>query len=623
MTNPATRREFIKRLAGASLAAHVLYTPETDSFALRSDVAGESQGSLEPFDYEGVHLLDGRLRQQYLATRDYFFNLPDDDILKGFRKRAGLPAPGNDMGAWGSQDTGLVFGQWLSGMARMYKATGDSPMLQKAVRLMVGWGETIEPDGTPYYPTLCKDLRFSHYSWDKLVCGLVDLYEYGDQKEAVLLLEKITDWGAKNLDRSRKSPSGFDISGFPPEWYTLPENLYRAYRLTGDTKYKSFGELWHYDHYWGMFTGKVPLDLRKFHAYSHANALSSAAMTYAVTGDPQYLKTIVNAYDHFQAVQCYATGGYGPAERLVAPDGTLGKSLEREANTFETPCGSWAVFKLGRYLMQFTGEARFGDWMERVVYNGIGAALPMAPAGKTFYYSDYRLGAEETYGSARKVYYWDPYPCCSGTYIQAVADYHNIIYFKDAKGLYVNLFTPSEVTWRYGDTEIQLVQETDYPESDISTLTVRINKSVPFDLNFRVPSWTDGANVRVNGEQLDVTCQPGMWASLQRTWDPGDRVVIQIPMRLRMVPVDSQQPHRVALMYGPVVLVQDGRNTRAFERVPDGQELSKWIIRTGKSLEFHVAQQTTGVFAPPWGEFTPFYEIGLGVPYRMYFDLKA
>ena len=57
-------------------------------------------------------------------------------------------------------------------------------------------------------------------------------------------------------------------------------------------------------------------------------------------------------------------------------DGSLGKALETRSDTFETLCGSWAGFKLARYLMLFTGEARYGDWIERLFYNGAGAALP-------------------------------------------------------------------------------------------------------------------------------------------------------------------------------------------------------------------------------------------------------
>jgi len=80
---------------------------------------------LQPFNYEGVRLLEGRLKKQLTETRDFYLAIPDDDILKGFRQQAGLPAPGEDMGGWCSKDTSVVFGQWLSGMARLSRATGD------------------------------------------------------------------------------------------------------------------------------------------------------------------------------------------------------------------------------------------------------------------------------------------------------------------------------------------------------------------------------------------------------------------------------------------------------------------------------------------------------------------
>ena len=607
-----SRRQFVNLVSGTLLAGDLP----------RFSKSVEARTLLDPFHYEGVRLSKGRLRDQYLATRDYYYDLPDDDILKGFRKRVGLPAPGNDMGAWGSQDTGMVFGQWLSGMARMHKATGDVPMRDKARHLMLEWAKTIQPDGMPYDPALAKEARFSHYAWDKLLGGILDVYEYTGDRDALPLAGRITDWAAKTLDRARTPPSGFDISGFPPEWYTLCENLYRAWQLTGNSKYKAFGDLWCYDYYWGMFTGRTPLNPRDFHAYSHVNTLSSAAMTYAVTGEPEYLKTIVNAYDYFQRAQCYATGGYGPSEKLVPADGTLGKLLEREANTFETPCGSWAVFKLGRYLLQFTGEARFGDWIERLVYNGIGAALPMASGGRTFYYADYTLGPEDRIGTARKVYYWDPYPCCSGTYIQAVADYHDIIYFKDHNSLYVNLFVPSTVTWSLNGQRVRGEQETSYPESEISTFTVRLERSAEFSLRFRVPGWAEGAALEVNEKPFETAAQPGTWATVRRLWDSGDRVAIRIPMRVRLVPVDDWHPHRVALAYGPVVLVQDARYTLRPRRLPSDQNLSRWIIRESPSLKFRVAEPPAGVFAPTWGSFLPYYQVGAGAPYRMYFDLQ-
>jgi DUF1680 family protein len=614
----------MRLLAGASVAPAALRAVES----LAAEAAGEASPGpkvfLEPFNYQGVRLLDGRLRRQYLGARDYYYNLPDNDILKGFRKRVGLPAPGNDLGGWCRNDASVVFGQWLSGMARMYKATGDAAMRDKAVRLMREWGKTTQADGL-FYDAKENRAEHSHYVFDKTVCGLVDLYEYAGEKEALTLLDRLTDWGMKTLDRTRKpaTPDDPDARSCGNEWYTLSENLYRAYQLTSNSKYKTFGDLWRYTTYWGMYATSRGLMPQGLHAYSHVNTLSSAAMTYAVTAEPEYLKTIVNAHDHFQDVQCYATGGYGPAERLVAADGELGGALEREANTFETPCGTWAVFKLGRYLLQFTGEARFGDWIEKVLYNGIGAALPMAAGGRTFYYSDYRLGAAYTLGSARKVYYWDAYPCCSGTYIQAVADYHDLICFKDRDSLYVNLFVPSTVMWNLDGQEVQVEQVTEYPESDVATLALRPKRAMSFNLKFRVPAWAHGASVAVNGVKLEVPAHPGMWCAVHRSWNPGDQLTIRIPMRLRIVPVDKQHPHRVALMYGPVVLVQDGRWSRGLSRAPSDPDLSKWLVRLGKRLEFRVAEQPRQTSAPAWGAFTPFYRPGEGIPYRMYFDLQA
>jgi DUF1680 family protein len=250
------------------------------------------------------------------------------------------------------------------------------------------------------------------------------------------------------------------------------------------------------DHeYWNKFADTAaPADAHWVHAYSHVNTFSSAAKAYAITGDPAYLKIIRNAYDYLQHTQCYATGGFGPMERFVPPDGTLGRSLEARSNTFEAVCGSWAGFKLSRYLMQFTGESRYGDWAERLFYNGVGAALPIVEGGKHFYYADYRVGG------TMKFYKVSRYSCCSGTYIQNVADYHNLIYYRDPSALYVNLYLPSEVTWRRPEGEVRVVQETAYPEADTSTLTLDLKQSARFALKFRV--------VQAGGTKLVARLRP-------------------------------------------------------------------------------------------------------------------
>jgi DUF1680 family protein len=607
------RREFLK---AAPLVA----------YGFTRTTAGTAPTKLQPFEYKGVRLLPGRWESQVQRGRDFYLGVDDDDILHGFRAASGRKAPGRPLGGWCGVDSSTVFGQWLSGMARLSRATGDAALRDKAVALFEGWLQTLPPD---------DDARMGHYRFDKLVGGLVDLDLYAGHRKASEILARVTASAMRTLERPENPREALAdpthnqrYYGDPQEWYTLAENLYRAYRLTDDPMFRAFAEDWHYHAYWAKFrTTTSPANAHGVHAYSHVNTFSSAAAAHETTGDPGYLDTIRNAFDYLQRQQCYATGGYGPNERLVALDGSLGRALETRSDTCETSCGSWAGFKLSRYLLRLTGEARYGDWIERLLYNGVGAALPITEGGRSFYYGDYRLGG------GMKVYNWDTYTCCSGTYIQNLAEYHNLIYFEDDDGLYVNLFLPSEVSFR----GLTMTQETRYPDADTTTLSMRTEAPKTFSLRFRVPSWTSNVSVRVNGRGVPVDARPGTWATLRRAWSSGDKVEIRIPLTLRMEPVDEQHPNRVAVVRGPVVFVLEGAyHDPAFALPMQDEELERWLVPEEGSLPRGV--WSTGLteteyptslrVAPPDGRsvrlrFRPFYEIGENYPYFMYFDRDA
>lgn len=569
---------------------------------------------LSTFEYDGVTLLPGRFQEQMARAREVYFGLPNDDILKGFRREAGLPAPGNDMRGWCAGTSAVIFGQLLSGMARLSRATGDEALRDKAITLFEGWRATIGPDG---------DVKMAPYPWEKLVCGLVDLQRYAGYYGALPVLEETTAWAARTFDRSRRLADEHDFwgagPGGTPEWYTLPENLYRAYLLSGNPLFREFADVWRYEEYWRQFLAAESDDLTNVvpvHAYSHVNTFSSAAMAYAVGGDPRYLRICVHAYDFLQQTQCYATGGYGPDERLMGLDGQLGRSLDLYAGHAEIPCGTWAAFKLSRYLMGFTGEARFGDWIETLLYNGIGAALPTEPDGRTYYYGDYRIS------SGLKQHYWYEWPCCSGTYLQTVADYHNVIYFKshDPDGLAVNLFVPSEVTWNQDGQTVRLRQDTQYPEAETTDLTLQLERPLRFRLRLRIPGWSEGISVRLNDSPLAVDGTPGEWATIEREWQPGDRVSARFPMRLRMAPVDRHHPRRVAIMFGPVVLGQDEACCRRPFTLEPGADLSTRLVQEGDGLRFRIlntAPERHTRYLQPFYDFPAFW------PYWVYFDLDA
>jgi hypothetical protein len=414
----------------------------------------------------------------------------------------------------------------------------------------------------------------------------------------------------KNLDRSRR------VNDTSTEWYTLSENLYRAYLATGDRKYREFAEVWEYHDYWDIYVRSGDIFALRpdggrndaYHAYSHVNTLGGAAGAFLAKGEPRYLRTLVNAADYLQHQQCFATGGYGPDEQLL-PHNKLLERLKDTHITFETQCGTWAVFKLAKYLISFTGDARYGDWIEKLVFNGIGASLPMTADGHVFYYSDYNL-----YGGTKRNtdFGWS---CCAGTRPQAIADYDDLIYFHDAQNLCVNLFTPSTVKWFRHGSAVTITQTTRFPESGEVHLIVTLPQPDRFGIKFRVPGWlTEPMQATINGREASPILDEKNWATLSRRWKSGDQIVLRLPMSLRACPLDPQHLTPAAIAFGPVVLTFEATTAQALQRL-DVAALDRLLVPEGQPLCFRLVTDSA-VHA------RPFYAIRGGERYFVYIDPK-
>ena len=558
---------------------------------------------IEPFNYHGV-TLGGSLRRQFDEVREYYLRIPNDDLLKPYRERAGKPAPGADLG--GCYVSHNPFPQFLAGYSRMYAATGDRVYKDKAITLMNGWAECIEPDGFFFVE---KNPGLVPYYYEKMVGGLLDVYAYCGDKKALDYLSRITDWAVKHISRVRQyaNPIGNDGG----EWYTLSENLYRAYLLTGDTKYRDFAKVWEYKEYWDFFAktqgGDIFTKPGWYHAYSHVNTFNGLATAYMAKGDPAYLKTLKNAYDYLQENQCWATGGYGPNESLMPRDGLV-KMLSEATNHFETQCGSWAGFKMTKHLISLTGDARYGDWTERLLLNGIGASIPMDGAGRVFYYSEYNTG-----GSAKRNIdaQW---PCCSGTRPQAVSDYHDLIYFKDADNLYVNLLTESSVEWDRKGGRVVVSQNTRFPENNRVEITVAVSNPAQFGIRVRVPGWLAGPmKASINGKETTDKANSRHWAVFNRKWKDGDRLSLELPMKLWVSRIDPTRQYPAAIMYGPVALAVRSLGSNPATQIDLAHIETALIPSESEPLTWHLAPDPSVLVRP-------FYVFKEGERYFLYLD---
>jgi DUF1680 family protein len=606
MNTDLNRRDFVRAMAASMPLAQSALAAQTNTTPYQTVV-------LHPFDYTGVTLRPSPWQKQAAAGRDFYFGLSNDDILHGYRAAAGNSnAPGRALGGWCTPNSNTVFGQWLQSMARMQRAYRDKDLLDKANLLVSEYAKC--------WPRMTNGASrgLGHYPYEKLVGGLVDMHHYGGHPDALALCDQNTEAAAANLNRDRvpANREPWELhSGRPLEWYTLAENLYRAYQLTGKSQYKDFAGVWLYPAYWDKFAETSdPKDAQGVHAYSHCNSFSSAALAYDVTGDARYLNILKNFYDWMQRRQTYATGGYGPDERFVYSDGALGDSLELYSASFECPCCSWAGFKLSKYLMMYTGEARYGDWIERLIYNGIGAALPIKDRGTHMYYMDYHLG------SCLKYYSRNAFTCCSGTYFQNIAEYSNLAYFQNTNALHVNLYLPSEVEWQSAAGAVKLVQSTQYPETGTSSLALTMEGPATFALKLRVPAWSTGMTIRVNGQSQTAAVKPGEWAAITREWKSGDTVEIAIPLRFRRVPIDEQHPNRVALVRGPVVYAQEDPHKWLSEIPGSDDELDKLMKPLANNPAiFQIGNEPV---VQQRNAFKPYYSFAELERYRMYFDAR-
>ena len=553
-----SRRAFLQRgsLAVASVAAHKAWAGDT---LLLSSPAS----FLTEFSYGDVSIASDLHEAQLSNTVAVLMALSEDSLLKPFRQMSGLPAPGDDLGGWYTYDPaydyqknfdvgfspGCSFGQWVSGLARAYAITGDEATRQKVIRLNRLYAETISTD---FY----RNNRFPAYTYDKLLLGLLDAHTYVNDPQAMAILEQTTKTAVPCLPgsaiehdvpwRTDKDPG--DLSWNWDESYTQPENLFLAYERGAGRQYYDLGMQYLDDKTWFDPLSRNENVLAGRHAYSYVNSLSSAVMAYMVAGSAKHLLAARNGFAMLQA-QSYATGGWGPDERLRAPDtDDLYDSLTDTHHSFETPCGSYAHFKLTRYLLRVTRDARYGDSMERVMYNTILGAKPLQENGKNFYYADCNFSGQRVYKTAL-------WACCSGTLPQVAADYRINLYFRGPRAVYVNLYVPSTLRWVESGASLTLTQESEYPYEGHIAFTVSASEPTQLALHFRIPAWAQGATLAVNGVRHKGSLLPGQFATIAREWKTGDRVALELPLSMRLEAIDARHPDTVALLRGPLVLM--------------------------------------------------------------------
>lgn len=264
------------------------------------------------------------------------------------------------------------------------------------------------------------------------------------------------------------------------------------------------------------------------------------AILYVYTGDRKYLDPAVNAYQKVDRDHMLIDGIPSSAEAL---GGRLPIDRHETCNITDY---TWSI----GYLLMATGKAEYADRIERACLN----AAPSAVASD-FKALQYFSAPNQVVFRADQATAYRPSPgtqCCTGNVNRMMPNYVARMWMRDKQhGFVAALYGPSVIKAEVASGKtVTIREETQYPFRDTITFNIKCIKPVDFPLSLRIPAWADGATIQLNGKPLPSHPKPGTFATINRKFLDGDRIVLTLPMKLKLV----QWPTGgVAIERGPLV----------------------------------------------------------------------
>ena len=516
-----------------------------------------------PFRLTDVKLLDGPFLHATELDAKLLLTYDPDRLLSRFYSEAGLKPKAEQYMGWENETiAGHSLGHYLSACSMMYQTTGNSRFLER-VNYIVGELKLIQDaNGNGYLGAFPKgkkilenevakgDIRSQgfdlngiwapFYTEHKMMAGLRDAYRLCQNKTALEVEKRFADW----LDGIVSPLNDEQVQKMLRcEHGGISETLADLYADTKDEKYLRISKI---------FYQKAILDSLKEekdilpgkHCNTNIPKLIGLSRIYELIGDTSdrkaaefFWKTVVNHHS-------YVTGGNGN-EEYFGPEDKLRNRLGE--GTTET-CNVYNMLKLSEHLFEWEASARVADFYERALFNHILSSQNPVTGNVTYNLSLDMGGFKD---------FQDPFSftCCVGSGMENHSKYGKNIFYHNDNELFIFQFIASQLTWK--EKGIILTQKTSFPEEQGSGYEFKCEKPVKLTLQIRYPSWAmKGIEIKVNGNLKKVTTQPGSFVPIEKTWETGDRVEVNIPFTLRLesMPDDS---NRVAVMYGPLVLAGD------------------------------------------------------------------
>ncbi|PSR56498.1 six-hairpin glycosidase [Adhaeribacter arboris] len=279
---------------------------------------------------------------------------------------------------------------------------------------------------------------------------------------------------------------------------------------------------------------------------------------------PEYVQTAENLWDNMVGRRMFVTGGVG----AIHNDEKFGPDYFLPTDAYLETCAAVGAGFFSQRMNELTGNAKYMDEFERVLYNNVLTGISLA--GNKYTYQNPLNAANHARWN------WHSCPCCPPMFLKMVSSLPDYIYASAGDQLYVNLFIGSEAQIKLtGSKQVAIKQETNYPWNGKITLTVSPENSTAFTLYVRIPGWARGKEnpydlyhsdlnpqytLRVNGKVQKIVLENG-YAVIQRKWKKGDQVMLDLPLQPRLIMANKQVKDlqsMVAIASGPIIYCLEG-----------------------------------------------------------------
>ena len=543
------------------------------------------------FPLQNVKLLDSPFLQAQQTDLHYILALDPDRLLAPFLREAGLQPKAPSYTNW--ENTGLdghIGGHYLSALSMMYAATGDTAVYNRLNYMLnelnraqqtVGTGFI---GGTPGSLQLWKDIKAGKiraggfdlngkwvplYNIHKTYAGLRDAYLYAGSDLARQMLIAFTDWMI-DITSGLSDEQMQDM--LRSEHGGLNETFADVAEITGDKKYLELARRFSHnlildplikeeDKLTGMHANtQIP----KVIGYKRIAELSQddKNWNHAAEWDHAarfFWNTVVNH-------RSVCIGGNSVREHFHPSDNFT--SMLNNVQGPET-CNTYNMLRLTKMLYQNSHnpnqtnepDPNYVNYYERALYNHI-LASQEPDKGGFVYFTPMRPGHYRVY-SQPETSMW----CCVGSGLENHTKYGEFIYAYRKDTLYVNLFIPSQLTWK--EQGIILTQETRFPDDGKVTLRIDEAPKKKRTLMIRIPEWANhskGYSVSINGKRkMFVMAKGNQYLPLSRKWKKGDVITFHLPMKVSVEQIPDKKDY-YAFLYGPIVLAASTGTENLFRK---------------------------------------------------------